>query len=92
MMVVAAVVGFFVSICGISIVGILRGGGDTKFCLATEMLSLWCVAVPLAYFVALVLHWPIPLVFLAMKVDEPLKTTVCMIRMHGTKWMRNVTR
>ena len=92
MMVVAAIVGFFVSISGISIVGIMRGGGDTRFCLTIEMIALWAVAVPLAYFVALVLKVPIPFVFLAMKVDEPVKAVICFIRMHGTKWMRNVTR
>lgn len=92
MMYVMAVVGFFVSISGISIVGIMRGGGDTKFCLIIEMVALWCVAVPLAYFAALVLKFPVPLVFLVMKIDEPIKAIVCLIRMRGTKWIRNVTR
>lgn len=92
MLYAAALIGFFVSLSGISIVGIMRGGGDTNFCLILELAALWGVAVPLAYFAALVLKWPVPLVFLVMRIDEPLKSLVCFIRMRGTAWMRNVTR
>lgn len=92
MVYVAAIIGFFISISGISIVGILRGGGDTKFSLLAEMLALWCVAVPLAYFAAFVLQFPPVLVFAVMKIDEPVKAIICFVRMHGTKWLRNVTR
>lgn len=92
MIYVAAVIGFFVAISGISIVGILRGGGDTKFSLMTEMCTLWCLAVPLAYFAAFVLHWPPVAVFAVMKLDEPAKALICAIRLHGTRWLRNVTR
>ncbi len=92
MILVAAVIGFFVSISGIGIVGILRGGGDTKFSLMAEMVTLWGIAIPLAYFVAFVLHWPVPLVFLVMKLDEPAKNVLCFIRMRGTRWLNNVTR
>lgn len=92
MMLVASVIGFFVSISAVSIVGILRGGGDTKFSLNAEMLALWGVAVPLAYFAAFVLHWPPVAVYAAMKIDEPVKDIFVWIRMRGTKWLRDVTR
>lgn len=92
MMLVASVIGFFVSISAVSIVGILRGGGDTKFSLNAEMFALWCVAVPFAYFTAFVLHWPPVLVYAVMKIDEPVKDLFVWIRMHGTKWLRDVTR
>lgn len=92
MILVAALIGFFVSISGISIVGILRGGGDTKFSLIAEMITLWMIAIPSAYFVAYVLKWPVPLVFLIMKIDEPAKSILCFIRMKGTRWLKDVTR
>lgn len=92
MMVVMAVVTFFVSISSISIVGILRGSGDTRFCLTAEMISLWLVALPLAFLAAMVFHWPVPIVLLLMKIDEPLKSLLCMIRMRGRKWMKSVAR
>ncbi len=92
MIYVAAAIGFFVSIAGISIVGILRGGGDTKYSLWIEGLTLWGIAVPCAYFSAYVLKLPIPLVYLIMKIDEPAKDLLCLIRMKGTRWLKNVTR
>lgn len=92
MIYVAAVVGFFVSIAGISIVGILRGGGDTRYSLWIELIALWGVAVPLAYFGAFVLKLPVPVVYAFMKLDEPVKDLLCLIRMRGTRWLKDVTR
>lgn len=92
MMYVLSVIGFFTSISAIGIVGVLRGGGDTKFSLNIEMCCLWLIAVPLAYLFGLVFHFPIPLVFAFMKIDEPVKVVLYFIRLRGTKWLRNVTR
>ena len=46
---VIAFVTFFSSMSSVEIVGILRGGGDTRFCLWAEMLALWATAIPLAF-------------------------------------------
>lgn len=92
MIYVAALIGFFVSLAGIGIVGILRGGGDTKFSLWIEIIGLWLIAVPSAYFSAYVLHFPVPLVYLVMKTDEPVKVILYLIRTKGTRWLRDVTR
>lgn len=92
MMLVASVIGFFVSISAISIVEIPRGGGNTRFSLNTELFALWCVVVPPAYFAAFVLHWPPVFVYAIMKMDEPVKDLFVWIRMRATKWLRDVTR
>lgn len=92
MIYVSAAIGFFVSISGISIVGILRGGGDTKFTMWIEIIALWGIAIPLALISAFVLHWPIPVVYLIMKLDEPVKDVLCLIRMRSARWIKDVTR
>lgn len=92
LMVVVAFVTFFVSVSATSIVGILRGAGDTRFCLVSEMTSLWLVALPAAFLAAFVFHWPVPVVLLCMKLDEPLKCLMCILRMRTDKWMRSLTR
>lgn len=92
MIYVAASIGFFVSIAAVGIVGILRGGGDTKYSLWIEVIALWFVAVPLAYFVAFVLKWPPVFVYIVMKIDEPVKMVLFLIRAKSHKWIRNVTR
>lgn len=74
------------------IMGTLRGAGDTKFCMKTEMSCLWLIAIPLALVGAFIFNFPVPLVFLLMKLDEPTKAIVCILRMRGTKWLNSLTR
>ena len=92
MMLVTSIVGFFMSMSAVGIVGILRGGGDTKFSLNAEIFALWAVAVPVAYFTAFVLHWPPIFVYCMIKLDEPVKNVLIWIRLRGTRWLRDVTR
>ncbi len=37
-----------------AIVGVLRAGGDVKFCLGQDIVAQWCIGIPLAAFAALV--------------------------------------
>jgi putative MATE family efflux protein len=82
----------FVSLAATYIVGILRGTGDTKFCLIAEMAALWGFSLPLAALLAMVFHLPVPLVLLAMRSDEFLKAVVCTIRARGEKWVKAIAR
>lgn len=91
LMIVTAFITIFVSVSGISIVGILRGGGDTRFCLLAEMLALWCVAIPLALIGSLI-GLPVPAVLILMKIDEPIKATASVIRIRSSKWVKSLTR
>lgn len=92
MIVVIAFVTVFVASSSVLIVGVLRGAGDTTFCLTAEMVCLWGIATPLAFLLANVCHAPVPLVLLGMKIDEPTKTLICLIRMRSDKWLRSLTR
>ena len=74
------------------IMGVLRGAGDTKFCMGIEIGCLWCLAIPLALVMAFVFKAPVPIVFLFMKTDEITKAGVCLIRMRGNKWLNSLTR
>lgn len=91
LMIAVAFITFFVSISSITIVGILRGGGDTRFCLITEMVTLWAVALPLAL-LGMLLKLPVVAVLLLMKIDEPLKSIICIIRINKNKWIKSLTR
>lgn len=91
LMIAVAFITFFVSISSITIVGILRGGGDTRFCLITEMTALWVIALPLALS-GMLLKLPVAAVLLLMKIDEPLKSIICIIRINRNRWMKSLTR
>lgn len=91
LMIAVAFITFFVSISSITVVGILRGGGDTRFCLFTEMGTLWFVALPLAL-LGMLLKLPVAAVLLLMKIDEPLKSIICIIRINKNKWIKSLAR
>jgi putative MATE family efflux protein len=73
-----------------AIVGILRNGGDTVFCLVIDMVSVWCVGVPLAYLGAHILHLPIYYVFLLAYCEEVFKLIPCILRVKKGKWSKNL--
>ena len=88
---VMAVITFFVSFAATNIMGVLRGGGDTTFCLVSETVCIWCIALPAA-FMALKLSWPVPVVFALMKSDEVIKVVVSLCRFRNDNWIHTLTR
>ncbi len=92
MLAVASVIVIFIAYGGTSIVGLLRGGGDTKYSLFVEVVSLWGFSVPLGYIAGIWLQLPVVAVFAIFKSDEIVKVILCYIRLRKNKWMNEVTR
>lgn len=92
MVAIQAVIVFFVSITAVGIVGILRGGGDPRFALCTDLCTLWLVALPAGLLTAFVFRLPVLLVYAAIKLDEPVKVAVIFWRLRNRNWIKNVTR
>ena len=83
---------FFVrSYTSTAIVGVLRGGGDTKYSMALEVGSVWIIGVPLAFIGALVLKLPVYLVFLLVSIEEVVKFLISIPRIVSKKWIKKVT-
>ena len=74
-----------------TIVGILRGGGDTRSAFLYDCGALWFVSLPMGVLSGLVLHWPVPLVYVCLKLDSPIKALLALLRIRSGKWVRNVT-
>jgi putative MATE family efflux protein len=91
LMIAVAFITFFVSISAVTVVGILRGGGDTRFCLFAEMSTLWFIALPLAL-IGMLIKLPVVAVLLLMKIDEPIKSIICIVRINRNKWIKSLTR
>lgn len=72
------------------IVGILRGGGDTKFCMYLDLLSVWLIGVPLGFMSVLVWQWPVHWVIGAVYFEEIIKVFITIPRFLGKKWIHNV--
>jgi|LSQX01.2.fsa_nt_gb putative MATE family efflux protein len=74
-----------------TIVGVLRGGGDTKFSMALETVSVWLVGVPFAFIGAILLSLPVHWVFVIISFEDVVKAIISFWRIKSDKWIRNVT-
>lgn len=72
------------------IVGILRGGGDTRYALAIDILPLWLIGVPAAFVAGLVLQIPAPLVYLALNLEEVTRVIVGWRRVSSGVWVNDL--
>jgi Na+-driven multidrug efflux pump len=91
-MTVYALSTFFISFNYTNIIGVLRGGGDTKFAMTVDILTLWLIALPCGALAGLIFKWPMPVIFLFLTIDEPVKVLIGLSRFKSGKWLRNVTR
>lgn len=72
------------------IVGILRGGGDTKFAMFAEIGIVWLVGVPLGLFGSIVLKLSVVYVVWMIMTEELVKSVVGFFRLKSGKWVHNV--
>jgi len=74
------------------IVGILRGGGDTRFGLILEASALWGGSILLGSIGAFILHLPVKAVFTLLMLDEFIKLPFAIWRYRTKIWLNDVTR
>ena len=74
----------------VTIVGILRGGGDVKVAMYIEVFTMWCIGVPMAFLGSLVFRFPVHLVVALICFEEAVKFVFCLTRLKSNKWIRNV--
>ena len=71
--------------------GILRGGGDTRFCMLIDAKFLWLISIPLGWLTGVVLKLPAFVVYVCMKLDWIIKVFVCLFRFKSKKCFRIVS-
>lgn len=86
-----AVILLFQTIGIITGIGVLRGGGDGKFVLYTEIICVWCIAIPLGLLGAFVWNVPIFWVYIFTRIDEIIKAFAFSYRIFKTKWALDIT-
>ncbi len=75
----------------INVVGILRGGGDTRFSLFLDIGALWLIAVPVSFLAGLVWRLPPAMVYLLAGLEEVFKLGIGINRVYSGKWINNLT-
>ena len=72
--------------------GVLRGGGDTRFLMAADLIFMWGLNIPLGYLAGLHWGWAPFWVFICLKLDTICKTFLCLWRMVCSHWIRDVNQ
>ena len=72
-------------------VGVIQGGGDTKFSMYTNMISTWGIVMPLSFLAAFVWELPVELVVAAVQSDQLFKGIPVFLRFRSYKWIHKLT-
>ncbi|MEL7649728.1 MAG: MATE family efflux transporter [Sedimentibacter sp.] len=72
------------------ICGILRAGGDTRFCMIVDIVTIWVIGVPVAFISVLLLKLPIHLVIAMVFGEEIIKAVTVIRRFKSNKWLNRV--
>lgn len=72
-------------------VGIIQGGGDTKFSMYLNLISTWGIVMPLSFLAAFVWKVPVEWVVVAVQSDQIFKCVPVFLRFRSYKWIRKLT-
>ena len=76
----------------LTISGIFRAGGDSRFGLICDIIVMWGISVPLGLLAAFVFHFPPLLVYFILCLDEFWKIPAVVKHYKGRKWLKDITR
>lgn len=79
------------SINSMTIGGIFCAGGDSKFGLCCDAVTLWLVTIPLGAAAAFVFKAPVLAVYFLLNLDEIVKLPVVYMHYKKYNWMQNLT-
>jgi len=73
-----------------TVVGILRSGGDTRFCLILDASSVWFIGIPMAFLGSKFLQLPIYWTFALVYLEEFFKFFLSGKRVLSNKWANTI--
>lgn len=74
------------------VAGIFCAGGDTKFGLICDMITMWLVITPIGLLAAFVLKVPVLWVYFLLNLDELVKIPAVYRHYKKYQWVKNLTR
>lgn len=72
--------------------GVFPAGGDTKFGMICDVVTLWCIVVPLGLLAAFVWKLPVLAVAFILTLDEFVKIPAVYKHYMKYEWVKNITR
>ena len=76
----------------VSIVGIFRGGGDTKTGMIIDSCVMYLLGIPIGFVAMYFFKLEVALVYMFLISDELFKLPVVIWRLKSRRWIRNITR
>ena len=73
------------------IAGVFCAGGDTKFGLKCDAVTMWVILIPIGMITAFVLKLPIMVVYFIIGMDEIIKLPAVYRHYKKYNWVRNLT-
>lgn len=79
------------SVNSMTIGGIFPAGGDSKFGLLCDTVTLWCITIPSGLLCAFVLKLSVPVVYFVLNMDEIVKLPAVYRHYRKYEWLKNIT-
>ena len=92
LLIITSILVFFISIAVNSVVGVLRGAGDTKYAFKVELIALWGIAIPCGFIAGYIVKVPILVAYIFLKIDEPIKSVIAFIKTTKEDTYKTITR
>ncbi|MCQ2492638.1 MAG: MATE family efflux transporter [Lachnospiraceae bacterium] len=72
--------------------GIIRGGGSATYILKLDIISIWCIVLPLSFFMAFVVNASPLVVLICLNADQFFKGVPAFLMSHYGNWIKKLTR
>lgn len=70
--------------------GIIRGGGDARYVLRMDLISIWGIVLPLSCLAAFVFGWPPVAVIACLNADQVFKCIPAIIKYRRFNWIKRL--
>ncbi len=72
--------------------GIIRGGGSATYILKLDIISIWCIVLPVSFFMAFVMNASPQVVLICLNADQFFKGVPAFLMSHYGNWIKKLTR
>ncbi len=72
--------------------GIIRGGGDAAFVMRMDIISIWCIVIPVSFLMAFVVKADPVTVLCCLNADQVFKCIPAFLKCNFGNWAKKLTR
>lgn len=72
--------------------GIIKGGGDIRYAVTLDLVSIWCIVIPVSWAAAFVLHASPVAVVWCLNADQIFKAVPAFLKCNFGHWAKKLTR